>query len=362
MAMIKGRTVLKILGGIVIGTVVLAAAGWIAYVPSAQEPGYEFVKAWGEKGTGPGQFSDPTGIAVAGDEVFVSDSRNGRIQVFNLDGGYRRQFGAPGREPGQLGRPMNLTIQERELYVAEYFNDRIQVFSLDGGSKRLLGKSGSGPGEFNAPGGVAVAPNGDLLIADFYNQRIQQLRADGSFVRQWGTTGTIGIRAGAFNYPTDVAIGPDGALYVADGYNDRIQAFNRNGTFFRKWGGPFAMNIFGPFRGWFATVTGVTVDRKGNVFAADFYNHRIQKFSRDGTFLTSFGTRGHAQGQFDHAIAVAAADDGTLFAVDFGNHRIEKWQPAGHCIRPAQQRCRRCAGVSKLKPRRQICIQSTMKW
>jgi len=210
--------------------------------------------------------------------------------------------------------------------VAEYFNDRIQVFSLDGQSKRLIGKSGSGPGEFNAPGGVAVATNGDLLIADFYNQRIQQLKADGSFVHQWGTTGTIGIWAGEFNYPTDVAFGSEGALYVADGYNDRIQEFGADGTFLRKWGGPFAMNIFGPFHGWFVTVTGVAVDQKGNVFVADFYNHRIQKFAPDGTFLTSFGAKGDAKGQFDHAIAVAVAGDGTVLAVDFGNNRIEKWQ------------------------------------
>lgn len=87
------------------------------------------------------------------------------------------------------------------------------------------------------------------------------------------------------------------------------------------------MNIFGPFNGWFATVTSVAVDRKGNAFAADFYNHRIQKFSPDGTFLTSFGTKGNAQGQFDHAIAVAVVADGAVFSVDFGNNRIEKWRP-----------------------------------
>lgn len=167
---------------------VLGAAGWLAFVPAAQEAPYAFVAAWGEKGGAPGQFNDPTGIAVAGAEVFVADSRN-----------------------------------------------------------------------------------------------------------------------------------------------NRIQAFDRDGTFLHKWGGPFAMNIFGSFNGWFATVTGVHVDSAGNVFAADFYNHRVQKFSADGTFLTRFGTQGAGQGQFDHAIAVAVAvavaGDGTVFVVDFGNSRIQKWRP-----------------------------------
>lgn len=157
---------------------------------------------------------------------------------------------------------------------------------------------------------------------------MQQLKADGSFVRQWGSTGKIGVWAGEFNYPTDVALDSNGVLYVADGYNDRIQVFGRDGKLLRKWGGPFAMNIFGPFDGWFATVTRVTVDNSDEVFVADFYNHRIQKFTADGEFLTSFGAKGTGPGQFNHAIAVAAAEDGTVFAVDFGNNRIQKWRRA----------------------------------
>lgn len=310
---------------ILILLVVLLAVGWLVFIPSTREPPYTFVSAWGEKGDAPGQFKDPTGIAVAGDEVFVADARNGRIQVFDRDGHFKHQFGTPGKRPGQLGRPMNLAIHRDELYVAEYVNDRIQVFSLDGQPRRWIGRPGNGPGEFDAPGGVTVAPNGDVVVADFYNQRIQQLTALGRFVRQWGTTGKSGIRGGEFNYPTDVAFGPDGTLYVADGYNDRIQVFGPDGALSGRWGGPFAMNIFGPFNGWFATVTGVTVDRQGNVFVADFYNHRIQKFSPTGRFLTSFGGKGNGPGQFEHAIAVAVADDGTVFAVDFANHRVEKW-------------------------------------
>ena len=200
--------------------------------------------------------------------------------------------------------------------------------ALESQRRPTLGRSGSGPGEFDAPGGVAVAADSQLWVADFYNQRIQQLAADGRFVRQWGNTGKIGVRAGEFNYPTAVAIGPEGTVYVADGYNDRIQAFDGQGAFLRKWGGPFALNIFGPFNGWFATVTGVAVDRQGKLFAADFYNHRIQKFSADGGFLTSFGSRGDGPGQFEYAVAVTVAGDGTLFAVDFGNGRIHKWRPA----------------------------------
>jgi len=297
--------------------------GCAGFMGSEKE--YRFVATWGEKGSGPGKFNDPTGIAVNDHEVFVSDARNSRIQVFDLDGNFKRQFGTSGKEPGELGRPMNMTILGEELYVADYWNDRIEVFALDGTHQRTIGNSGSGPGDFDAPGGVAVAPNGDLFVADFYNQRIQKLRPDGSSIRQWGETRKTGVWAEKFNYPTDVALGPDGSLYVADGYNDRVQVFSRDGDFSHKWGGPFAMNIYGPFKGWFATVTSITVDKTWNVFVADFYNNRIQKFSPEGTFLTAFGEEGSAPGKFNHPIAVAVTDDGTVFVVDYGNNRIQRW-------------------------------------
>ena len=321
------RRLLRITGGIIVVLVFLLGAGWLAFVPFAKEPAYEFVAAWGEKGTEPGQFHDPTGIAVAGNEVFVSDARNGRIQVFDHDGSFLREFGRPGEDPGELGRPMNLTVHGGELYVPEYFNDRVQVFGFDGSPRRIIGGPGDGPSQFSAPGGVAVAQDGTLFVADFYNQRVLRLRPDGSYIGQWGETGQPAIWAGHFNYPTDAALAADGTLYVADGYGDRIQAFAPDGAFSHKWGGPFAMNIFGPFNGWFTTVTSIAIGPEGNVFVADFYNHRVQKFAPDGTFLTSFGRLGSGPGEFEYPMAVAVAADGTVFVTDFGNNRVQKWQP-----------------------------------
>jgi len=321
------RRLVRIGGALAGALVLLGAVGYCAFVPRPEEPPYHFVRAWGEVGSGPGQFREPTGIALARGEVFVSDARNGRIQVFDREGRFLRAFGRPGEGQGELGRPMNLTIRGDELYVPEYMNDRIQVFALGGTPRRMLGEPGSGPGQLDAPGGVAFTRAGNLLVADFYNQRVQEWRPDGSFVRQWGTSGETGIAAGRFNYPTDVAAGPEGGFYVADGYNDRVQAFAADGGFAHKWGGPFGMDIFGPFRGWFAVVTSVAVDAEGNVFAADFYNHRIQKFAADGTFLTSFGEEGSGPGAFDHAMAVTVAPDETVFATDLFNQRVTVWAP-----------------------------------
>jgi len=304
-------------------TIFIVGVTYIVWMPKPQESPYLLVKTWGGKGENPGQFNEPTGIAIAGNEVFVSDSRNMRIQVFDLAGNFKRLFGENGE--GKLNRPMNLTIANEELYVAEFFNDRIQVFGLDGEFRRSIGKAGSAGGEMNSPGGVAVNTGGDIYIADFYNQRVQQLLADGTFVRQWGSTRKPGVFGGKLNYPTDVAINDQGTLYVADGYNDRVLAFSLDGELLYRWGGPFAMNIFGPFNGWFATVTGISIGSRGDVFVADFYNDRVQKFTAEGEFLNTFGIKSTTPTHT--AIAVAEAEDGSVFVADYANHQIQMWQP-----------------------------------
>ncbi len=60
------RRLLRIAGSAVLVLVVLLAGAWLAFVPFSKEPSYEFVSMWGERGRGPGQFHDPTGIATTG--------------------------------------------------------------------------------------------------------------------------------------------------------------------------------------------------------------------------------------------------------------------------------------------------------
>ena len=50
------------------------------------------------------------------------------------------------------------------------------------------------------------------------------------------------------------------------------------------------MGIYGPFAGWFTTATSIALGPEGNVFVADFYNDRIQKFTAKGDYLTAFGS------------------------------------------------------------------------
>ena len=124
------RKLLKVFGWFWLVLVVLLVGGWLAFVPWSKEPGFEFLMAWGEKGSGPGQFNDPTGIAVAGSEVFVSDARN-RVVEYLLTAYRRRQ--QPSTENFMLLVPeggLNPTVVLRwQLYLEQASQQRHPVWN-----------------------------------------------------------------------------------------------------------------------------------------------------------------------------------------------------------------------------------------
>ena len=312
-----GRRMRSIAWAAAIATLLMAA---VLYIGGAiqwdREPPYERAMAWGSQGDEQGQFNEPTGIAVTRDAVYVADSRNGRIQVFDRQGQYLRSF-----EEG-LQRPMNLDIHGDELLVADFFADTILIYGLDG---RLRQRVAAGDGLKN-PGGVAALPDGSMLVADTYRHRIVQLARDGRVLRQWGDPDRPGSRSGEFNYPTDIAVTPDGGFYVADGYNDRVQQFDAEGDFVRRWGGPFGMNIHGPFKGWFATATSIALSPDGrSVLVADFYHGRVQKFCDQGVYFTSFGTT--SRSDTHTAMATDVDEKGDVWVTNYSQNRVERWQP-----------------------------------
>ncbi len=110
-----------------------------------------------------------------------------------------------------------------------------------------------------------------------------------TFVTKWGSPGP---GDGQFNTPYHVATDADGNVYVADFNNHRLQKFDSNGVFIAKWGSN------GTGDGQFNSPMGIAIDTTGNVYVADFYNHRIQKFGPNGAFIAKWGSNGTGDGQF----------------------------------------------------------------
>ncbi len=157
----------------------------------------DWVKSWGTKGTGPGQFNLPHSIAIdRNNNVYVGDRSNRRIQVFDTDGKFLRMFtidvppdpttrAVNGETPtGQrlaqvIGAPNSLCITQgptQVLFVGETtFPGRIFKLSLDGKVLGVIGRSGRQLGQFSGAHALACPSESEIYAAETSNWRVQKL-------------------------------------------------------------------------------------------------------------------------------------------------------------------------------------------
>ena len=146
-----------------------------------------FVRTFGTgTGSAGGQFNGPEQVAIVGNDVFVADFSNNRIQRFNkTTGAFVSQFGVAGSGNGQLSAPAGLIYNPTNgfLYVSEVGNDRIQVFTTTGTYQFGFSTLGSGNGQVSNPYGLAVDSRGNIYVADSGNNCIRKFNAAGIFIR-----------------------------------------------------------------------------------------------------------------------------------------------------------------------------------
>ena len=127
-----------------------------AFVYSEEAP-ISFVKSFGVKGSLPGEFNEPFGVAVDGSGfVYVTDVRNSRVEKFTSDGEFILEWGKRGFGDGEFQKPVGIAVDNRGfVYVSDYDSDNIQKFDSEGRFILKWGASGNGQGEFDAPSDIA---------------------------------------------------------------------------------------------------------------------------------------------------------------------------------------------------------------
>lgn len=312
------------------GLVVLVT---ILILASPAHAAYDYNTTIGQgiSGNGTGQFNSPTAVVV--DEngtVFVADSYNHRIQVFDSNFSYVKTIGSHGNATGQFEYPTGLALDSSGLlYVADKFNHRVQVFDADGDYvAQIGGDEGSASGQFSRPTGVSIAPNGDVYVADSNNHRVQVFNSSLSYKATIG--GTYGEGNGQFKYPSAVHVSDK--VYVTDEFNHRVQAFHVNGSFYKVLGGQ------GETEGKFYRPAGVLTGPSGRLYAADTENCRLQVFNSSLAYLASIGAGcGSANSQFLAPMRPSFGPDGRLYIADKGNHRVQVFltDERGECVTSA---------------------------
>jgi tripartite motif-containing protein 71 len=169
------------------------------------------------------------GIATSpGGRVFVANTGESDIRGYARRGRFIRKWGGRGTGPGEFNRPRGVAFAPTgRVYVADTWNHRVQIFTDCGTFLGQWGKKGRRGGEFDFPQGIAVAPaTGYVYVADTDNNRVEYFTADGVFIGGWGS---YGQHPGEFSGPEAVAVTFSGnRVYVVDSGNNRIQYFNRN--------------------------------------------------------------------------------------------------------------------------------------
>lgn len=129
--------------------------------------------------TTPGDFGAPQGVAVDGDgNVFVTDTMNNRVEIFDADGNFISEFGKHGDGPGYFARPKGIAVDaDGHIWVADEMQDRLQVFNRDGQLLTYIGMNhGELPGQFKTLIGVAIDKRNRVFTTEQEPGRLQVFR------------------------------------------------------------------------------------------------------------------------------------------------------------------------------------------
>ncbi|MGB9873094.1 MAG: 6-bladed beta-propeller, partial [Anaerolineae bacterium] len=283
-------------------------------------------------------LNTPWGIAVAPDGgIYVTEKWGYRLIKLNAAGvqqwavGQAGVYGSDNAHFGDwwAGPEGNLAIDAAgRVYVPDTGNHRIQVFNPNGSFFTTFGSYGNGPYQFDCPAGVAISPvNGDIFVVDRCNQRIQVYTRDFVYRTTLGVLDETGTDNRHFNWPWGVAVDASGNIYVADTDNHRVQKCTLSGINYTCTTFAGETGVFGDDFGHLHPLA-VAVDNAGRVYVADEWNSRVQVFDSTGAYLTTIGgawdsTTGGMRGP--SGVAVDSA--GNVYVTDRDNHRIQKFAP-----------------------------------
>jgi sugar lactone lactonase YvrE len=310
-------------------------------------------------------FNNPWGFVVDSiGNLYVADTYNQRIRkitntivnvadqntVTTLAGsGTATYLDATGTNAG-FNLPRDIAIDSvGNMYIVEWNNHRIRKITSAGvittfagsGTATFLDATGTNAG-FKNPTGIVIDSIGNIYVADFNNQRIRKITTDGVVTSFAGGNATLSYADGTgtnvgFSSPLGVAIDSLGNIYVAEYGNHRIRKITSAGVVstFAGSGTTAFLDATGTNASFYRPY-GIAVDSTGNVYVADSSNYRIRKITSAGVVTTLAGksTATFVDGVGTNAgfwvpQGVTVDSAGNVYVADTGNNRIRKITSAG---------------------------------
>jgi len=272
------------------------------------------VNRWGEGGKGPGQFTDPHGIALDADgNLVVTDSSGRRVYRFTCEG---KLLGELIPADGALQGPRDAAVDASgNIYVADGTWGRILKFTRDGKPIAAWGLKGSQPGEFQRPHGIAIGQHGRIYVPDVDNYRIQVYESSGKFLFQW--TSTYGEGRGNSLRPHDLVADPNGDIFVCQYDGVICQKFTAEGVHLMTFTAQLGTET--------TTCHMMACDHNGNLY----FNARVDKekrgvilkYNNEGDFITSFAAPSRPGHVFMPACC-AIDEAGSVYVTDKGQGSV----------------------------------------
>ncbi len=236
-------------------------------------------------------------------------------------------------------KPNGIAVDKSgNVYVGDSGNYRVKKFDSEGRFLTQWGSPGQGNGQFNTICSVKVDSSGIVYVFDtdfgkWEHSRIQKFTPYGQFI---GTLERKTPDADQIRLPVDLAVDNEGNVLVLAvdyrpkpnlTYGVRIEKYSRQGKFLSQWGAEA-----GSGDGQFQKPNAIAVDAEGNIYITEIANGRVQKFDSSGKFLTKWGVSWTVSGEGDGrfrggARSIAIDEKGDLYVVDFNS--IQKFTPAG---------------------------------
>ena len=176
-------------------------------------------------------FQQPTGLIVdrKNNKLYVTDTHSHSIKVFDTKTLKQTgTIGKRGKEEGSFNFPSHLTVdQDGKLYVVDTMNGRVQIFDQDGKFVRAFGEFGDAPGMFARPKGIGVDSEGHIYVVDSAFNNVQIFNQEGRVLLAFSGYGSD---RGQMILPAGLAVDKDDYIYIVDSWNRRVEKYEYLGA------------------------------------------------------------------------------------------------------------------------------------
>lgn len=277
--------------------------------PSQSDIRIAFVRMFGKAGANKGDFSSPKGLAVANDGMlFVADTQNRRVQAFNSFGNWQYNI-----QISEMQSPIDISFDSsNKVYIIDSVDCHIRVFDFSGNLLNKFAGKGTGSGQLKSASGISIC-NDKIYVTDTEGYRICVFALSGQMTSVFGKFGT---RPGEYKSPYSITT-DENKVYILDYGFPRVQVIDKDGI------SRLVFGERGTTKGQFSIPKGIAVDKFSRIYVCDTLNHRVQVFDKTGKWIYSFGSKGNGQGQFMGPEAISISNDGHIYILDKGNSRIQ---------------------------------------